>query len=87
MEVRPSTPFGVPGKTILTRNTFQKDRRRKRRKPPGIMEADHEKRSRLAMQEKKVLKMARSEDRRKDGSRLCPLVDDEIRSALHPRIG
>lgn len=88
MEARPSTPFGVSGKTILTRNTFQKDKR-KRRKPPGRMEAGHEKRSRLAMQEKKVLQMARSEDRRRERyeSRLCPLVDDEVRSTLHPRTG
>lgn len=42
MEARPFTPFGVSGKTILTRNTFQKHNGRKRRKPPGRMEAGHD---------------------------------------------
>lgn len=35
MEARPSTPFGVSGQAILTRNTFQKDKRRNAGNPLG----------------------------------------------------
>ena len=46
MEARPFTPFEVSGKTILNRNTFQKENGRKRRKPPGRMEAGHDEKNR-----------------------------------------
>lgn len=52
------------------------------------METGHEEKDRdLLCKRKKVLQMGRSEDQRRerDGSRLCLLIDDEIRSALHSR--
>lgn len=87
MEARPSTPFGVSGRAILTRNTFQKDKRRNAGNPLGEWKQATRKDRDLLCKRKKVLQMVRSEDRwrESDGSRLCPLIGDEIRSTLHSR--